>query len=100
MGDLFQVNTMPDSALNAFLDHGVVARTIDLDLPGANRLYEKVEELGIRWEDVGNQLEEEGVASFKKSFTNLLENLTAKAQALAKSKKFNPSHPPETPNPN
>ncbi|XP_024366475.1 uncharacterized protein [Physcomitrium patens] len=79
------VTTMPDGALNAFVDHGVVARTIDADLPGAERIYDKVEELGIRWEDVGNQLEHEGVASFKKSFTDLVQNLTAKADALAKS---------------
>ncbi len=76
---------MPDVALNAFVDHGTVARTIDADLPGAKRIYDQIEELGIKWEDVGNQLEHEGVASFKKSFTDLVQNLTGKAEALAKS---------------
>jgi len=79
---------MPDVALNAFVDHGTVARTIDADLPGAKRIYDKIEELGIRWEDVGLQLEHEGVASFKKSFTDLVQNLTGKADHLAKSKHF------------
>lgn len=80
------VTTMPDGALNAFVDHGTVARTIGANLPGAKRVYDKVEELGTRWEDVGNQLEHEGVASFMKSFTVLVQNLTGKADALAKSK--------------
>jgi transaldolase len=78
------VTTMPDGALNAFVDHGTVARTIDADLAGAQRIYDAVEKLGIHWEDVGNQLEHEGVASFKKSFTDLVQNLTGKAEALAK----------------
>lgn len=79
------VTTMPDVALNAFVDHGTVARTIDADLPGAKRIYDKVEELGIKWVDTGNQLEHEGVASFKKSFTDLVQNLTGKQESLAKS---------------
>jgi transaldolase len=78
------VTTMPDVALNAFVDHGMVARTIDANLPEAKSIYDAVEELGIKWEDTGKQLEHEGVASFKKSFTDLVQNLTGKADALAK----------------
>ena len=77
---------MPEGALLAFVDHGTAARTIDADLPGAKRIYDKVEELGIKWQDTGKQLENEGVASFKKSFTDLVQNLTGKADSLAKSK--------------
>lgn len=77
---------MPDVPLNAFVEHGAVARTIDADLPGAKRIYDQVEEVGISWEEVGVQLEREGVASFKKSFTDLVQNLTGKAKSLARSK--------------
>lgn len=77
---------MPDVALNAFVDHGTAARTIDANLSEAKSIYDKVEELGIKWEETGLQLEHEGVASFKKSFTDLVQNLTGKADALAKSK--------------
>lgn len=62
-----------------------MARTIGAGLLGAERVHDKVEELGIRWEDVDLQLEHEGVASFKKSFVDLVQNLTGKADALAKS---------------
>ncbi|KAH9567258.1 hypothetical protein CY35_03G020200 [Sphagnum magellanicum] len=79
------VTTMPDAALNAFIDHGKVARTIDADLKTAQDTYDKIEKLGIHWSDVGSLLELEGVASFKKSFNNLIKSLTVKADALAQS---------------
>lgn len=44
---------MPEVVLNAFLDHGVVATTIDADLPEATRIYDMVDELGIKWQAVG-----------------------------------------------
>jgi transaldolase len=76
---------MPDAALNAFIDRGKVARTIDADLKSAQDTYDKIEKLGIHWSDVGSLLELEGVASFKKSFNNLIKSLTVKADALAQS---------------
>jgi transaldolase len=79
------VTTMPDAALNAFVDHGKVARTIDANLEEAEHIYNKIEELGILWSDVGSVLELEGVASFKKSFTDLVKSLSGKAETLAQS---------------
>jgi transaldolase len=79
------VTTMPDAALNAFLNNGKVARTIDANLEEAERIYNKIEELGILWSDVGSVLELEGVASFKKSFTDLVKSLSGKAETLAQS---------------
>jgi transaldolase len=76
---------MPDAALNAFLNNGKVARTIDANLEEAERIYNKIEELGILWSDVGSVLELEGVASFKKSFTDLVKSLSGKAETLAQS---------------
>ncbi|BBN11490.1 transaldolase [Marchantia polymorpha subsp. ruderalis] len=76
------VNTMPLNALEAFVDHGTVSRTIDANLGEAKQIYDKVEELGILWADVGSQLEVEGVASFEKSFDNLISSLQAKADKL------------------
>lgn len=76
------VNTMPGNALEAFLDHGTVSRTVDADLEGAKRIYDKVEELGITWAGVGSLLEAEGVASFAKSFDDLIVSLVQKAAVL------------------
>ncbi|KAK1272030.1 hypothetical protein QJS04_geneDACA020990 [Acorus gramineus] len=76
------VSTMPDQALDAFVDHGVVSRTIDANVSEAEGIYSAIEKLGIDWNDVGSQLEAEGVDSFKKSFDSLLVSLQEKGEAL------------------
>ncbi|RID73336.1 hypothetical protein BRARA_B00492 [Brassica rapa] len=76
------VSTMPDQALEAFIDHGTVKRTIDENVSEAEGIYSALEKLGIEWRKVGEQLEEEGVDSFKKSFESLLGTLQDKANTL------------------
>ncbi|KAL8161815.1 hypothetical protein V2J09_013304 [Rumex salicifolius] len=76
------VSTMPDNALEAFRDHGTVSRTIDRNVSEAEGVYSALEKLGISWEEVGAQLEMEGVDSFKKSFDSLLGTLNDKASSL------------------
>jgi transaldolase len=78
----FQVNTMPDQALQAFIDHGTVSRTVDANVSEAEGVYSALEKLGIDWEEVGKQLELEGVDSFKKSFDSLLVSLQEKGNSL------------------
>jgi transaldolase len=77
------VNTLPDATLDAYLDHGVVARTVDEGVDDARAVYDKVEALGIDMEDVGATLEAEGVAAFSKSFDELMQALSDKANALS-----------------
>ena len=74
---------MPDAALEAFIDHGKVARTIDVDYEEARKVYDTIEKLGIQWSDVGSLLEIEGVESFSKSFDDLLLSLGRKAAVLS-----------------
>ena len=76
------VNTLPDETISAFLDHGTVARTIDTDFADADRVMAALAAAGIDMEDVGRTLEAEGVASFSKSFDELIQALTDKANAL------------------
>ncbi|CAL9202793.1 unnamed protein product [Musa hybrid cultivar] len=76
------VSTMPDQALEAFMDHGVVSRTIDSNISEAEGIYSALEKLGIDWDEVGAQLEAEGVESFKKSFDSLLVSLKQKGDSL------------------
>ena len=73
------VNTLPEATLDAFEDHGTVARTVDADLDGARRTLDAVAGAGIDLDDVDRVLEVEGVAAFEKSFDDLLETLQAKA---------------------
>ncbi len=76
------VNTMPDSTVNAFLDHGTVGRTVDQDVPGARAALDRLAAVGIDMTDVTRLLEEEGVASFSKSFDELMQVLSDKAAQL------------------
>jgi transaldolase len=73
------VNTMPDATIAAFVDHGVLHRTIDADPAGAADVLATLADVGIDIADVEQTLEDEGVHSFTKSFDELLQKLTDKA---------------------
>ncbi|MEO5680325.1 MAG: transaldolase [Acidimicrobiales bacterium] len=77
------VNTMPDATIAGFLDHGTVARTVDRDLDQARAGWAALAEVGIDVDDVARTLVEEGVASFSKSYDELLAALTDKANELS-----------------
>lgn len=76
------VNTLPDETLEAFDDHGVLGRTIDGDPESARREWERISGLGVDLADVASKLERDGVASFRKSFEDLITALSVKAEAL------------------
>ena len=76
------VNTLPEATLEAFEDHGTVARTIEAGLPEAAATLERLAEVGVDLEQVSEVLEAEGVAAFAKSFDELLETLAAQAERL------------------
>jgi transaldolase len=75
------VNTLPEPTIDAFVDHGTPARTVDEGPDEARRILDRAGEVGIDMDDVGRVLEEEGVASFAKSYDELLQVLTDKANA-------------------
>jgi len=76
------VNTLPDATLEAFDHHGTVARTIDRHIDEAHEVWRDLATLGIDMAKVADKLENEGVASFQKSFKDLLTALTHKAEKL------------------
>jgi transaldolase len=77
------VNTMPPATIEAFRDHGEVARTVDADLDGARRAVAELESLGIALDEVTDKLLADGLASFARSFDALLAGLERKTRALA-----------------
>jgi transaldolase len=77
------VNTMPDATLDDFLDHGVVERTVDKGLGEAKQILDDLGSVGVDMADVAQRLEDEGVAAFAKSFDELVQRLTEKANALS-----------------
>ncbi len=76
------VNTLPDATMDAFVDHGTVARRVDADVDQAEAVWAALPDVGVDMDDVAEQLEREGVESFIKSFDELIEALEAKAADL------------------
>jgi transaldolase len=77
------VNTMPLETIEAFLDHGNLERTLDRDLDGARQALREVEASGVSMARVTEELLAEGVASFAKSFDELIETIESKRKELA-----------------
>ena len=77
------VDTMPLETIKAFLDHGRIERTLDRDLDGAREAIRKVEAEGLPMERVTAELITEGVASFGKSFNELIDTIESKRKELA-----------------
>lgn len=77
------VNTMPRPTITAFLDHGTVARTVDRNVSDAYKTMEDLAAAGIDIDAVTAQLEDEGIASFAKSYDSLLQGVAEKRSQLA-----------------
>ena len=77
------VDTMPTETITAFLDHGRVEQTIDRDVDAAHAALGELKELGIDMQRVTDELIDEGVASFSKSFDELIESIESKRRELA-----------------
>jgi len=77
------VDTLPSETIAAFLDHGAVARTLDAGLDEAHATLQALEQQGISMQLVTDELIAEGVASFARSFDELLAAIDAQRQALA-----------------
>ncbi|MFF3564356.1 transaldolase [Streptomyces sp. NPDC002574] len=72
------VNTMPQATLDATADHGVIeGDTVTGRYDGARADLAAVERLGISYDEVVNQLEDEGVAKFEAAWDDLLAAIGA-----------------------
>ena len=77
------VNTLPPETLEAFLDHGNAARTVDADVEQARQHLAQLAGLGIDLGEVTTQLMGEGVDAFADSFDELMSGIAEKAAAIA-----------------
>ncbi len=69
------VDTVPPATLAAFREHGEVRRSLDADLPAARRHLRELADARIDLREVTQELEEEGVEIFAKSFEGLIATL-------------------------
>jgi transaldolase len=75
------IDTLPEATLEAFLDHGEVRRTLDADPDQARQQLVELAQLGIDLARVTDELEEEGVRTFHKSYEDLLRTVSQAAGA-------------------
>lgn len=76
------VNTMPPETIRAFQDHGRVEPTLVQGVEDARRILEAFADAGIDYTDVVDVLEREGLEKFAASFTELIDNVADKCEAL------------------
>ena len=69
------VNTIPVETLDAYRDHGKPEARLEQDVEEANRVLQRLAELGINIDKMTQQLEEEGVEKFNHPFDTLMETL-------------------------
>ena len=65
------INTLPDATLAAFRDHGRAALTLEQGIDDAREVFATLAGLGILMGEVGDQLQDEGVKLFQRSFDEL-----------------------------
>ena len=65
-----------------FRDHGRVSRTIENNIPQAQAELAALEEVGIHYDQVTQQLQDEGVQKFADSFHELFKGIEEKKQSI------------------
>jgi transaldolase len=79
----FTINTMPEPTLKAFADHGEVGELFPADGGNAEQLLTEFEEAGIDVAALAARLQEEGKASFSKSWGELLKSIESQRGVTA-----------------
>jgi transaldolase len=78
------VNTMPPATLNATLDHGTSAETLNGTEPLATKHLAALAAAGVDLDQITAKLLSDGLDSFAKSFDDLLAGIEAKRRELSR----------------
>jgi transaldolase len=81
------VNTVPPATYAAYKDHGQPRESLTEGMEDAERRIAMLKTFGIDLDAVTAKLEDDGVQSFAKSFTNLLNAISAKMDLLRSNKR-------------
>jgi transaldolase len=73
------INTIPDKTLLAFADHGKVGGVMPVEGGDAEETIAKFRDIGVDDMALAEQLQEEGIASFNKSWEEMMECLASKS---------------------
>jgi len=80
----FTVNTMPDSTLKALADHGEASTILPADGGDCEEVLAQFAKAGIDADALARQLQQEGAASFVRSWNELMAVIDSKSAALKK----------------
>jgi transaldolase len=75
----FTINTMPDSTLDAFFDHGEVGELLARDGGDCDDQLQRFAEAGIDKRALARKLQDDGAASFVTSWSDLLARIEAQS---------------------
>ncbi len=76
------VDTMPLETIQNFRDHGQVRYSIEDNIPEAHAVLASLEEIGIHYDQVTQQLQDEGVQKFADSFHQLFAGIASKQKTI------------------
>jgi transaldolase/glucose-6-phosphate isomerase len=76
------VNTVPPVTLQAFLDHGEAAATLETRMVEAQAYLAQLGKRGIDLEAITQKLQDDGVTSFAKAFESLMASIAGKQEKL------------------
>jgi transaldolase len=80
----FTINTMPDSTLKAFADHGRVSETMRPDGGDCEKVLAEFTKAGVDLGALAARLQDEGGVSFSKSWNDLMDCIDSKSAAIRK----------------
>jgi transaldolase len=80
----FTINTMPESTLKAFADHGEVGETLPADGGDCEAVLASFGKAGIDIDALAARLQNEGAASFVKSWNELMACIEGKSARMRK----------------
>ena len=78
----FTVNTMPEGTLNAFADHGEISSIMEATGGDCEEALARIAHAGVNADRLAVRLQDEGAASFVRSWNDLLTVIASKCATL------------------
>ncbi|MFL5694131.1 MAG: transaldolase family protein, partial [Ktedonobacteraceae bacterium] len=76
------VDTMPLETIENFRDHGKVRLSVEDNVAQAHAVFDALEQIGIHYDQVTQQLQDEGVQKFADSFHKLFKGIDGKKKTI------------------
>ena len=80
------INTLPQNTLDAFREHGRVALTLEKGLHEAHGVFRRLNQAGVSIKAITEELQTQGVKLFCDSFSQAIETIREKRDALRAAK--------------